>query len=135
MKTLLSLSALLMIFLFVSSSISYSQPMRMSAEDRVKALKDTLSLSDEQAAKITEIYKESDAERQKIFEESQGDRTQMRDAMMKLMESTNSKIDSLLTPEQQKKFEEYNKARRSRMMERRPAPVDTGGVKPQEKKD
>jgi Spy/CpxP family protein refolding chaperone len=126
MRTILGVMTLLIVFLFVASSTSYSQPMRMSLEDRVKALKDTLSLSDEQAAKLTEIYKESDTERQKIREESQGDMTVMREAMTKLRESTNAKIDSILTPDQMKKFEEYNKARGARMQGRPGGPPGGG---------
>ena len=96
--------------------------MRMSAEERTKMLTDSLSLTAVQADSVLKIYKESDAERQKMFSSGEGDRQARMEAMRSLAEKTDAKIEGLLTAEQKAKYDEMVKQRQSRMqnMRRRP---------------
>jgi protein CpxP len=112
-----SLWSIIMLFgaMVLFSGFVHSQPMRMTVEERVKSLKDTLALTDEQAEKVKKIYTDSDKQREKLFSDSDGDRDKMRESMMKMREDTDKKIESLLTADQKKKYDEIKKARQSRM--------------------
>ena len=96
------------------------QRMRMSPEDRVKALKDSLSLDSTQVAKVLAIYKWQQDEGAKLREASQGDFASMRTAMTDLNTKTDDKIKGVLTDAQKKKYEEMLKNR----------PVRGGGMGP-----
>jgi hypothetical protein len=87
------------------------QRMRMSPEDRVKALKDSLSLDSTQVAKVLAIYKWQQDEGAKLREASQGDFASMRTAMTDLNTKTDDKIKGVLTDAQKKKYEEMIKNR------------------------
>jgi Spy/CpxP family protein refolding chaperone len=99
--------------------VAQAQRMRMSPEERAKALKDTLSLSDEQTAKITKIYETQQTEMRAKFEELQGDRDAMREAMQAMTAKTDSLIAAVLTKDQLVKYQEFQKQMRERMMQRR----------------
>jgi protein CpxP len=92
--------------------------MRMKPEERAKALKDSLSLSDEQAAKVTKIYEAQQAEMREKMGELQGDRDAMRQAMQAMTAKTDSLIGAVLTKDQLKKYQELQKQMRQRMMQR-----------------
>jgi hypothetical protein len=96
------------------------QRMRMSPEDRVKALKDSLSLDSTQVTKVLAIYKWQQDEGAKLREASQGDFASMRTAMQDLNAKSDEKIKGVLTDVQKKKYEEMIKNR----------PVRGGGMGP-----
>lgn len=87
------------------------QRMRMSPEDRVKALKDSLALDTTQVAKVLAIYKWQQDEGAKLREANQGDFASMRTAMTDLNTKTDEKIKGVLTDTQKKKYEEMMKNR------------------------
>jgi len=87
---------------------------RMTTEERVAMLKDSLSLDSAQEVKITAILKEAEKQRQEIFNSSD-DRGAMRDKMMKSMEDTDAKIKKVLNNTQKKKYDGMQERRRQRM--------------------
>jgi protein CpxP len=98
--------------------VAQAQRMRMKPEERAKALKDSLSLSDEQAAKVTKIYEAQQAEMREKMGELQGDRDAMRQAMQAMTAKTDSLIGAVLTKDQLKKYQELQKQMRQPMMQR-----------------
>lgn len=101
----------------MSSTNGMAQGMRMSAEDRAKALKDSLALSDKQTEQVLVIFKEMGSKRQALTDSIQ-DRDARRDAMMTLMAKTDEKIESLLTKDQKEKYDVMKKAREARFRQR-----------------
>jgi periplasmic protein CpxP/Spy len=97
------------------STIAQAQPQRMSVEDRVKMLKDSLKLSSEQCTKITEILEDQREEMTTVMNENRGDREASRTVMQDLMKKTNTKIKALLTEDQAKKYDKMLEERRARM--------------------
>ena len=87
---------------------------RMTTEERVAMLKDSLSLNADQVKKITVILNDADKQRQEIFNSSD-DRDGMREKMMKIMEDTDAKIKKELNKTQTKKYDEMQERRRERM--------------------
>lgn len=83
----------------------------MSAEDRAKVLKDSLSLTDDQTKQVQKIYEDSQTEMQNIFQNNMGDRDAMRKAMTELNDKNDKAIEKLLTDEQKTKFEQFKKSR------------------------
>jgi periplasmic protein CpxP/Spy len=104
--------AVLIMVVFVSS-LSVGQ--RMSVEDRVKMLKDSLKLSDDQATKITKILEDQREEMTIAREKSQGDMDAMRSSMQELMKKSDDKIKGVLKANQASKYEEMMKRRRANM--------------------
>lgn len=99
-----------------------AQGMRMSPEQRVQALKDSLSLTAEQTTKITKIFEAQQKEMMEKMGELQGDRDAMRQAFQEMTAKTDKQIEALLSKEQLKKYEAIKKQReqmRSRMQQRR----------------
>ncbi|QHS57352.1 hypothetical protein GWR56_18070 [Mucilaginibacter sp. 14171R-50] len=85
------------LFLVGISAVSFAQGrQRMSTADRVKAMKESLKLTDDQAAKITVIY---DAQMKSMdsLRNAGGD---MRTQMRPMMQATNDKVKAVLTAEQ-----------------------------------
>jgi hypothetical protein len=102
---------------------------RFSAKDRIKEMKDSLALTDNQVATIDSIYTGM-SEKIKNIDATGQDR---RDAMRQIMTDTNAQIESILTPDQKDKFEKMMAERRSRMGNMPPgggAPPDDGGAPP-----
>lgn len=90
---------------------SRAQRARMSLDDRVKAITDSLSLTKVQSDSVRIIYMAADSERSKIFEKNQGDRSAMRAAMGDIMKRVDAKIEVLLTDEQKAKYEKMKQER------------------------
>lgn len=67
-------------------------------------LKDQLSLTDDQVAKVTAIYTAQVKVQDSLRQASNGDRQAQRPAMTALRKSTNDKITALLTADQQERF-------------------------------
>jgi periplasmic protein CpxP/Spy len=102
-------------FAILLSTYTQAQPMRMSTEERVKILKDSLKLSDEQAAKVTIILDQQSKEMTSAFEKYSDNRDSMRTAMQEIMQKYDKKINSILTKDQAKKYDVMQKERRERM--------------------
>jgi periplasmic protein CpxP/Spy len=102
-------------FAILLSTFTQAQPMRMSTEERVNILKDSLKLSDEQAAKITIILDQQSKEMTSVFEKYSDNRDSMRTAMQDIMQKSDKKINSILTKDQAKKYDVMQKERRERM--------------------
>lgn len=96
-------------------SAGFGQPKRMVPAERAERLKSELGLSDSQVAAVTRIYQESQQETQKAIENGGGDRQARMSVMRASMEKTDSRIDSLLTPDQKKKFSNAKKKHQGRM--------------------
>ena len=91
--------------------------MRMTPEERVKQLKDSLGLDDKQADQITVIFKDMSSKRQALMD-SVSDRDARREAMMSMMKAADDQIEALLTPVQKDKYEAMKKAREAMMRQR-----------------
>ncbi len=100
---------------FCMSNSSYAQRGRPSLEERVKRLTEQLSLSKTQADSVKSIYQAADQERANLFKDQSGDRSSIREAMGKIMQNADAKIDSLLTSDQKAKFDQLRKDRPRRM--------------------
>ena len=91
--------------------------MRMSPEERAKQLQTQLKLTDDQTAKITTIYKAQAVKLDSIRTAANGDRDAMRAGMMPLMQSTNTQIKAILTPDQATAYQKMQDERRARMQQ------------------
>jgi Spy/CpxP family protein refolding chaperone len=100
------------------SSFAQAQPMRMSTEERVKMLKDSLTLNDDQAAKITVILDQQSEQMSAAFEKYSDNRDSMRTAMTEIRGKSDKKISTILTKDQAAKYDEMQKARLARMGQR-----------------
>ena len=84
--------------------------MRMSPEDRAKAMQTQLKLTDDQTTQITAILKTSAAQRDSV-KNAGGDRTAMRPLMM----ATNQKIQAVLTDDQKVAYKKMMDDMRAKM--------------------
>ncbi len=105
-------------FTILFAAFAQAQPMRMSTEERVKILKDSLKLNDEQSAKIKKILDGQSEEMASVFEKYSDNRDSMRTAMQDIMQKTDKKIKSILTKDQAVKYDAIVKERRERMRQR-----------------
>lgn len=115
---------LLMVCCFLVSVVSLSKAqgggggrMQRSPADQAKQLQTTLSLTDDQTAKITAIYTEQAAKRDSLMKAANGDRSAMRGKMMPMMMAANDKIKAVLTDDQKKAFEKMQAERMQRMQQ------------------
>jgi Spy/CpxP family protein refolding chaperone len=97
-----------------------AQGMRISPEERAKALKDSLSLDSAQTAKVTAIYKESQKAIMDAMQNGSDDRDARRATMMEITKKSDDNVKALLTDPQKKKFEEMIKNRPARGPRMRP---------------
>ena len=98
-----------------SLSLSHAQQgMRATPEQRVARLKDSLALSEAQVAQLLPIYQESDKKREAAFAAAGDDRDARMAAMRSVMDSTDTKIESILTDSQKAKYEDMKKQRMQR---------------------
>ncbi len=107
-----------------------AQPRRMSVDERVAMLKDTLHLSTVQADSVRSIYTATDKEVQAAFAASGEDRAAMRETMGKIREKTDRQIEAILTPDQKAKYIELRKAQDLRRQQRMAQPPPEGGAHP-----
>ena len=91
-----------------------AQGMRMSPEDRAKAVKDSLALDSAQTAKVTAIYKESQDAFMNAMQSGTGDRDAMRATMQDITKKADEKVKALLNESQKKKYDEMIKNRPTR---------------------
>lgn len=97
------------------SSFAQAQPMRMTTEERVKMLKDSLKLNDKQAEKITAILNQQSTEVIATFEKYSDNRDSIRTAMQGITQKYDKQITAVLTKAQAKKYEAMQAERRKRM--------------------
>ena len=123
MKLSAALLSLAVLFLAGSLSLSRAQQgVRATPEQRSARLKDSLALSEDQVAKLLPIYQESDKKREAAFAAAGDDRDARMAAMRSVMDSTDTKIESILTDSQKAKYEDMKKRRieRGQGYQRRP---------------
>jgi hypothetical protein len=84
----------------------------MSHEERMEILKEKLSLSDEQYTQIDTILKVQTKEFQKLRDEADGDREQMREISRGLRKETDDQIIEVLNEDQIEEYEKYKEERR-----------------------
>jgi protein CpxP len=112
MKLPVAFFSLAVLLLAGSLSLSHAQQrMRMTPEQRADRLKDSLALSDDQVGKVLAIFKESDTKREDAFAAAGDDRDARMSAMRKIMDETDTKIESVLTDSQKAKYEAIKKQR------------------------
>ncbi len=109
----------IVLFMLGAASMAQAQMMRMSPEERAKALKDSLALDSVQTAKAVAVFKESQKAIGEAFQDAAGDREAMRATMTEIAKKADDKIKAFLTDAQKKKYEE--------MIKNRPA---RGGMRP-----
>ncbi|RFZ84576.1 hypothetical protein DYU05_02880 [Mucilaginibacter terrenus] len=107
-------------FLVGITAVSRAQGgMRMTAADRVKAMKESLKLTDDQVTKITAIY-EGQTKQMDSLRNAGADRS----AFRPMMQATNDKVKAVLTAEQAAAWQKEMDERRARMQ-------NGGGAPPQ----
>jgi periplasmic protein CpxP/Spy len=97
------------------STAAQAQQPRMSVDDRVKMMKDSLKLSDEQCTKITKILEDQREEITTTMNENRDNRDAMQTARQEITKKTNDQIKSVLTEDQAAKYDKMLKGRRARM--------------------
>jgi len=65
-----------------------------------------LNLNDDQKAKVKDIFTEAKAKREAIFQDSSLSEDQKKEKMKALREDTKTKVNAVLTPEQQVQLKE-----------------------------
>ena len=101
---------LLMCCLFLGiAAVSRAQGggMRMSPEDRAKAMQTQLKLTDDQTAQITTILKAQQVKMDSVRTAANGDRDAMRSGMMPIRTATNDKIKAVLTADQAAAYDKW----------------------------
>lgn len=97
------------------STLLQAQSQRLSIDDRVKSIKDSLKLSDEQSKKIKVILQDQREEMTTAMNENRDNHDAMQAARQEIMKKTDEKIKAILTDEQAKEYDEMVKARRAHM--------------------
>ena len=115
--------ALVCAFVLGASALTFAQGgggqrMRMTPEKQVEALKTSLTLTDDQSAKVLGIYTAQGKVMDSLRTAANGDFQSMRPAMTAMRKKTSDKVLALLTPEQatiyKKQLEEQAKAMAAR---------------------
>ena len=114
-KRITSGLVLIMGIAVIFSSLAQAQPQRMSVEGRVKILKDSLKLSDEQSNKITKILEDQREEMTTAMKDIRDNRDSMQTVRQEIMKKTDENIKAVLTENQAKKYDDMLKARRAHM--------------------
>ncbi len=84
------------------------QDFQQRRQQMLDDLKKELNLNKDQAAKFDAIYKESNEKMMAMRQQNaQGDREAMRAKMQEINKERDTKVEKLLTPEQLKKWKEY----------------------------
>ena len=93
--------------------------MMMKPEERVKQLDEKLKLSDDQKTKLTAVFTEQAESMKKMREEMQGgDRDAMREKIQKFRAENDVKVSAILTDDQKKTYEVWQKEQRAEMQKR-----------------
>jgi Spy/CpxP family protein refolding chaperone len=86
-------------------------PEMMPPEQWEERMKERLGLNGEQFEKVQKLLEASQKEIAKLLEAHRNGPEAVRDSVTSIMLGTDARIKSILTPEQQKKFEELRKGR------------------------
>ena len=108
MKRVISYIAAMLLILTISAQAQ----MRMTHEERVKQYQERLKLTDKQTKSVDTILTKMEEKMKSI---NTDDRSQRREAFMKIMDETNSQIEKILTPGQKDEFKKMLEERRNRM--------------------
>lgn len=104
------------------------------AQERLERMKTDLALTPDQVEKIKGFYDEQVAAAKEAFSGQNPDREAIMAKMKEAREAIEAKIATILTPEQNAKWEELKKQREAEMAERRAKRekkgADGGGNKP-----
>lgn len=100
---------LITMFSFIISLAVVAQP-RFTPQERLKMLKERLSLTDEQSAKVEKILINSDKEMKNLRDAENQDRTEFR----KIMENSNQEILKILSDKQKTEYNKMLEERRNR---------------------
>jgi Spy/CpxP family protein refolding chaperone len=108
MKTvkIVSLVAICLIFLAGNSFAQGRQRGQQMQAARLDTLKVRLNLTDQQVSQIQDIFAKSREEMTKNRDSYRGDHDAMMKAMKENNDNTNSQIEKVLTPEQNKIFQQ-----------------------------
>lgn len=106
MKNVIVLSSLVF---FIVSLVAIAQP-RFTPQERVKMLKEKLSLTEEQSAKVEKIITKSDEDLKNL----RASGTQDREEFRKIRENSNQEINQVLNKEQKIKFKKMQEERKNR---------------------
>ena len=88
------------------------RPPRMATPNQwTGQLKERLALTDEQLKEVQKLLDASQKETARLLESRQNNPESIRDSVTAIMRGMDTRIKSLLTPEQQKKFEELRNER------------------------
>jgi septal ring factor EnvC (AmiA/AmiB activator) len=102
----------LIILSVILISTANAQP-RFSAKDRLEILKERLSLTQEQSAKVEKILLKQEDEMKKLRSSDNFDRTEFR----KVMDNSNQEIEKVLDKKQKLEFKKMLDERRQRRQE------------------
>lgn len=86
--------------------------------DRLTAMAEQLSLTDEQKEKLKPILEEQSKKMREIFQDSNVSREDRMKKMQELRDATNAKIKPILTKEQQEKWDKMQEQMRQRRQQR-----------------
>ena len=86
---------------------------RRTPEEQVKALKESLKLTDEQAEKIKAIFAKGQEKRRALREDQNLSQEDRRAKMREIQTAQEEEIKPILTPEQQTKWKEELEKRRA----------------------
>jgi protein CpxP len=120
MKKLLMICGLMLgIAGFAQAQQGGGRGMMMKPEERVKQLDEKLKLSEEQKTKLTAVFTEQAESMKKMREEMQGgDRDAMREKIQKFRAENDVKVSAILTDDQKKTYEVWQKEQRAEMQKR-----------------
>jgi protein CpxP len=106
-------------FVLGISAISFAQGGgRRSPADQAAALKTSLSLNDDQTAKVTAIYVAAGKTRDSLMANAGDDRAAMMQTFMKMQGTTDVKIKAVLTADQATAYQKIADERAAQMKAR-----------------
>ncbi len=115
-----------MLLLSIISFSLYAQEEPISQKKRLTELKSTLDLTTEQEQKIKQIFAENKDSHKELKAKVSGikgktieEKQQLRAELMEFRSQTKTKIQEILTPEQNIKFEQMIKERQAKFAERK----------------
>jgi len=118
MKKIMLMVALILGFANLSQAQSYSQA-NMTPEDRANMqtsrLTKALSLTDDQSKKVKAIFLSQAKSMDSLRSNSNGDFSTMGAARKTIMDNTDAKLNTILTDDQKKAYEQVKAERRARM--------------------
>lgn len=121
MKKLLPILALSVAFTstlpcsaFAQDASAGGERQRRTPEERVKWMKDTLGLNDEQAAKVKTVYEQSQGKMKAVREDKALSDDDRRAKQREIFTASTEEIKGILTPEQQAKWREEMAKRREK---------------------